>query len=366
MVARTAFAAHERTGETAFRRKGLVGEWRREWSRFERLLFSAAAGETLEVTGYAPAGDAQAGAAAPARAHAIREAQALHVSEPEPVDLSFEAFGVRVGVRASPALAEGVVSALPPGASLVPSGNRRVRWNVVARDDGSCDVTCGGTAVVRGVEPSRALDALETKLRHWVAEKARDRIFVHAAVVAAGGRALLVPGASRSGKTTLAAALVRAGALYYSDEYAVLDLDGRVHPYPKRLSVRIDGGTEVVETPVAELGGVTGRAPIPVALIVLTHHVAGAAWAPRELTPAEGALGLLANTVVARTRPADSLRTLQAACRTATVLEGDRGEAQATAAALLHELGTGAARRPTCEAQAAAGAQDGDATRTQR
>jgi hypothetical protein len=50
----TAFAKHDKTGETAFRRKGEVGDWRNQWSRWERLLFSAAAGDALEVAGYAP------------------------------------------------------------------------------------------------------------------------------------------------------------------------------------------------------------------------------------------------------------------------------------------------------------------------
>jgi hypothetical protein len=34
---------------------------------------------------------------------------------------------------------------------------------------------------------------------------------------------------SYSGKTTLVSELIRAGATYYSDEYAVIDERGRVH-----------------------------------------------------------------------------------------------------------------------------------------
>lgn len=48
----THFSKLPRTGPEQFRRAGRVGDWRREWSRLERLLFTAAAGEVLEQTGY--------------------------------------------------------------------------------------------------------------------------------------------------------------------------------------------------------------------------------------------------------------------------------------------------------------------------
>ena len=68
-----------------------------------------------------------------------------------------------------------------------------------------------------------------------------------------------LPGHSFSGKSTLVAALVRAGAVYYSDEFAVLDPDGFVHPYAKALSLD-------VARQVEELGGVAGDEPLPARL----------------------------------------------------------------------------------------------------
>ena len=68
-------------------------------------------------------------------------------------------------------------------------------------------------------------------------------------------------------------------------------------------------------------------------------------WQPRRLSAGEGVLALLANTVPARERPQESLRTLSRAVRGATVLEGDRGEAGPTAAALLEELAARAGGR---------------------
>jgi sulfotransferase family protein len=53
ILERTHFSKLPRTGPEQFRRAGRVGDWRREWSRLELLLFTAAAGEVLEQTGYA-------------------------------------------------------------------------------------------------------------------------------------------------------------------------------------------------------------------------------------------------------------------------------------------------------------------------
>lgn len=52
----------------------------------------------------------------------------------------------------------------------------------------------------------------------------------------------MVPGRTLSGKSSLVLALVKAGADYYSDEYAVFDGSGRVHPYSKPLSRRSGSG----------------------------------------------------------------------------------------------------------------------------
>src|SRR5207247_125098 len=83
----------------------------------------------------------------------------------------------------------------------------------------------------------------------------------HAGAVAHRGRIALLPGQSFAGKTTLTAALVELGALYYSDEFAVLDADGLVHPYAKDLSIRDHGRMQRSDTPVETLGGLAGRVP---------------------------------------------------------------------------------------------------------
>jgi hypothetical protein len=144
----------------------------------------------------------------------------------------------------------------------------------------------------------------------------------------------LIPGKSFTGKTTLVAELVRAGATYYSDEYAVLDDEGMVHPYAKPLSLR-DERQEQHDHHVHALGGVAGVEPLRVSLVVVTSYRPGTTWRPQQVSAGRGALALLSNTVPARLRPEQSMKTTSRAVDDAVVLEGERGEAADIAARLL-------------------------------
>jgi hypothetical protein len=163
---------------------------------------------------------------------------------------------------------------------------------------------------------------------------------VHAGVVGWRGRAILVPGRSRSGKTTLVAELVKAGAEYYSDEFAVLDRHGLVHPFPKPLSVRGEGGCDLhaQRRSAEDLGGVCGHDPLKIGLVVLAEYRRGADWQPRRLSAGRAVLEMLAHTVPARLRPEDSLVALGRAVEGASVLAGERGEAQELATRLLCQI----------------------------
>ena len=114
------------------------------------------------------------------------------------------------------------------------------------------------------------------------------------------GKAIVIPGRSYSGKSTLVAALVRAGATYYSDEYAVFDRKGLVHPFAKPLEIRAEGEFKQSRVPVGELGGKSGTRPLPVGLVLMTGYKQGAKWRPRKLSPGKGVLEMLFNTVSAR------------------------------------------------------------------
>lgn len=185
----------------------------------------------------------------------------------------------------------------------------------------------------RSLDLSELIRSFETDLQIYIAEFAKRRVFVHAGVVGWRGRAIVVPGRSFTGKTTLIAELVRAGATYYSDEYAVLDSRGRVHPYARRLAIRSDGGQERLSA--EEIGGRSGAKPLPAGLVVLTTYKEGTRWRPRPLTSGQGALALLDNTVSVRRQPERALAIIQQVASQAVVIKGNRGEASGVAQELL-------------------------------
>jgi len=161
----------------------------------------------------------------------------------------------------------------------------------------------------------------------YVAEASRKRTFVHAGVVGWGGRAILIPGRSFSGKTTLVAELVRAGAIYYSDEFAVIDKQGMVYPYARPLQVRENGSSHQTERPVEHFGGIAGQEPLPVGLVIVSRYKPEAHWRPRQISLGVGLLKILDNTVSARRAPAVAMSTLKQVVSNALIVRGVRGDA---------------------------------------
>ena len=148
----------------------------------------------------------------------------------------------------------------------------------------------------------------------------------------------VIPGRSYSGKSTLVAELVRAGATYYSDEYAVFDSRGRVHPFSKPIELRDQGDYRQSKIEVTELGGNPGTKPLSVGLVLMTQFKQGARWRPRKLTAGQGVLELLFNTVSARRDPERALATLQRVTAQADVLKGVRGHATEVVPAMLERM----------------------------
>jgi hypothetical protein len=253
-------------------------------------------------------------------------------------EIAFDAYGVRLAVGASRSeLLDRVHLLLPPGSTPCSSSTVEHRFVITAEETGTYGVARDGKALTQGVDLEFALTLLDSQLRLYVGLMAPEAIFVHAGVVAHHGTTIVMPATSFAGKTTLVAALVRAGAIYYSDEFAVVDEQGLVHPYAKSLSLRV-GDERQTDYPIDTLGGVSGEEPLPLGAIVVTSFRPDAAWEPRRLSAGEGAMALLANAVPARERPAQVLRALSRAADGAVVIESDRGEADAIAPLLLAEL----------------------------
>jgi hypothetical protein len=263
--------------------------------------------------------------------------------------LALVSHGVRIGVRVNdPAALERLGDRLPPGWKPSPGPVVEELFSlVIGRNSPASNVRrynllyWGAGRVVRTLDPHEALEVLESFLNLVVAVRARRRVFVQAGVVGWQGKALVLPGRSGNGKSSLVAALVRAGAEYYSDQYAVLDAAGRVHPYPKPLTLQEDGGERPGKCPVDLLPGRFGTKPLPVGVVVFTHYRAGARWKPRQLSSGQAVLELLVNTVPARLRPEIALSTLERAVIRAVALKGRRGEASDIVQALLDRVASG-------------------------
>jgi len=259
----------------------------------------------------------------------------------------WRSFGVTFAVEAAPALLRRAVARLPPGARV--DGVEPGHVYRIARVGGALRLWRDGRVIHRALPPAAALDALASAAQLLVACDAPDLLFVHAGVVSVGGRALLLPGRSFAGKSTLTAALVAAGATYYSDEYALLDGRGRVHAFPRPLALRRQRGRRRVAPPPGP------RPPLPVGKILFVRHRAGAALRLRPLPPGRCLLALLKHTVAARRRTSFALPILARVATAAPAWYGIRGEAAELAAQLINAEATRARRPPPARRRRRAG-----------
>jgi hypothetical protein len=259
-------------------------------------------------------------------------------------EVTFETYGVRVRVVAdAPETLVQIPRLLPPGWQETASGAPDTTFKLTPGPGDTVELTQDERLVLDGWRLEVALEVLGRELREFVAVNARGLVFVHAGVVVHRGYAIVLPGKTWSGKTSLVAAFVRAGAVYYSDEYAPLDDKGLVHPYPKPLSLRKGGGQ--IDHDVESLGGIAGSEPAPVGMFAITVYRPGARWDPARLSAGEAVLALLEDTLPAQTRPADCMRALSAAAANALVVKSERGEAADLVPHLLAALDDALATR---------------------
>jgi len=119
----------------------------------------------------------------------------------------------------------------PPGAEVVVANlaRRGTAWRI--------DVT--GRTRRTAKDPIHAVRSLNHELVHGVMLRAPELYYVHAGVVAVGGRALVLPGLSRAGKSTLVLALIEQGAQLLSDELLAFDPASRLAlAFPRAIKIR--------------------------------------------------------------------------------------------------------------------------------
>ena len=256
-------------------------------------------------------------------------------------EVYIESYGVKIRIGANSREAfqaiEKILPIIFPGCFRIIEKSKvehhfKLIWNGIGADS----FFLNGREVPSDHTRADVMRGFETQLRLTVAEHAPEKVFVHAGVAAWKDKAIVIPARSFQGKTSLVAELVKRGAVYYSDEYAIFDEEGWVHPFPKTLSIRgiIDEYTQK-EFPVEAFGGTAGTKKIPVGMILLTGFQAGAVWKPEILSAGQGILEILEHVVPIRYNPKFSFKVLNQVAKRAIIVKTLRGDVSESADLIL-------------------------------
>ena len=263
----------------------------------------------------------------------------LKYSRASDSEITFESYGVRIKIRADDRnllqdAEQEARKALLDRLQIIETKDVEHLFEFSVDQSGTYFLSQNGGEAAFDDNRRRFFKFFNSMLRIAVAEYAPDNVFIHAGVVGWRGKAIVIPANSFSGKTTLVAELVRNGADYYSDEYAILDEQGLVHPFARNLSVRDERAHEK-EVPVEDLGGIAGTVAIPIGAILLTEYAEDAEWRPERLTTGQGIMEIIPHTIPRNFNTKFSLKVLNTAVSDAIILKSPRGDAGQFALKLL-------------------------------
>jgi hypothetical protein len=195
-------------------------------------------------------------------------------------------------------------------------------------------LTCAGRPPMSAPDVESLVYLLQAWIDDEVVRHVERLATVHAGVVGYGDKALLLPASSGSGKTTLVAALLERGARYVTDEIALLDEHGQVHPYPRPLMMR---DRPRVPRPVfpSAFGAAVERGPLPVGAILFLDYRHDCRLQLESRSASHSFLLLLRHTWSRLPEPVGPIGPLLRACDTAAGYEGVRGEAGPAADEIL-------------------------------
>ena len=205
---------------------------------------------------------------------------------------------------------------------------RRTKSTHVLYQDGDRFTSCRGR--------KKFFKFFDSMIRITIGEHAVDRVFLHAGAVGWKGKAIILPAQSFQGKSTLTAELVRQGADYYSDDFAIFDKDGMLHPFPRTISMRTDDGKHVpYDIKLESLGAVAATEPLPVGMVLFTKYERGKRWKPVMMTAGQGVLEMIPFALPLRRDPELSLLVLNKIASRAIISSSPRGAAKEFAQILL-------------------------------
>lgn len=200
-------------------------------------------------------------------------------------------------------------------------------FSLLISEDGVCTILQNREEMASSKPDPRFWRFFDSLTRILVAEFSTDMVFVHAGVVGWRGKAIILPGNSHYGKTTLVAELVRNGAEYYSDEYALLDTHGLVHPFERKLFIRTNEQDDEVELKIEELCGTTARSPAPVGCVLFTKYSEESEPNYQFLSTGQGIVEIIAQTIAIKRNTESAIKILKNAFSSAIILKSPRPDA---------------------------------------
>ena len=256
-----------------------------------------------------------------------------------PAPFVFESYGVRVRIAGSDQELIDLGEAVSRRSLL---GN--IRRSKAAKFDhdfelngtkgGTLHLVQNGERIASGRSRKKFLKLFDSVIRVSIAECAPTRAFLHAGVVGWKGKAIILPADSFKGKSTLVLELVRNGAEYYSDDFAIIDEEGLVYPFARPISLRTPE-YRPYELTVADLGGNYGTEPIPAGLVLFTEYVPDREFSPTMISPGRGVLEMIPFAITLRRCPELSMKALNNVARRAIIASGPRGTANKSVKILL-------------------------------
>ncbi len=205
--------------------------------------------------------------------------------------------------------------------------------------DGGYDLIADGISCAFSPTATSMMQFLIRVLDDAVIRNLRNLYAVHAGTVVWNGRAILLPGMSHAGKSSLVVELLRRGATYYSDEYALIDSRGQIHPYPRPVLVR---NGRAFQQPVLpdEWQAPVGREPVTAGWIFLVNYRAGGAWKVEPMEQSEAVFALLKNTPHVLAESHELLSFFHRAVLGVKGFSGERSEAGEAAERILELVDT--------------------------
>ncbi len=204
----------------------------------------------------------------------------------------------------------------------------------IAESEGDSRLIVNDVVIASADQPTALLRQLIDWLDRTLVQRLSGLHAVHAGAVLMGGKALVLPGASHSGKSSLVAELLRRGAVCLSDEYALIDAEGLVHAYPRTLLLR-DGAVAQIPVAPRELDATVATTPTRVGWILALRYDRAACWSIQPEPQSASLLTLLQNTPHVLAERPEMVSAFQKAVAGAACYSGSRAEA---ADAVIHIL----------------------------